>query len=130
MVKRLVTILASFLCFSAMVNAQILVINDLNQLRAATNGKWAILKFSAVWCGPCRASLPLFEELSNNNNYKDVLFIEINVEEGKEIANYYKIRGIPAFVCIKGKDIVGKVIGFDSKTKNELTKLLDKLVKS
>ena len=92
--------------------------------------KKVILKFSAVWCGPCRASLPLFEELSGNNNYQNVTFVEIDVEKGGEIANRYVIRGIPAFVCLSGNKVVGKIVGFDQSTRGKLIRLLDDLVKA
>lgn len=129
MIKKMTVLFITFLCAIVALNAQTTSINDLTQLNKLIKDKKAVLKFSAIWCGPCRTSSPLFEELSNNNNYKDILFIKIDVDLGNKIATSYAIKGIPAFICVKNGKIVSKVIGIND-LENNLTNQLDKLIEA
>lgn len=38
-----------------------------------------VLKFSAIWCTPCRNAAPLFAELSLK--YPDIVFVSVDVDE-------------------------------------------------
>lgn len=56
-----------------------------------------IVKFTADWCGPCKKIAPVYEELSIKYN-NHVIFLEVNIDDAKEITNYEDIKSIPLFV--------------------------------
>lgn len=116
--------------FVGSLEADIVSINSFDQFNKSINQQNIVVKFFAHWCGPCRASHRIFERLSNDEAYKDVTFIEVNVDDGQKIANKYKIRGIPAFIFIKNGVVTGKVVGYDQDTEKALTKELNKFIES
>lgn len=129
MIKKIAFLFITFLCAIVALNARTVSVNDLKQLNNLIKNQKAVLKFSAIWCGPCRTSSPLFEDFSNNNNYKDILFIKIDVDLGNKIATSYAIKGIPAFIFVKNGKIVSKVIGINDLESN-MTNQLDKLIEA
>lgn len=79
-----------------------------------------LLDFWAPWCSPCRMMEPIFKELKEE--FKDVEFIEINVDEDPTTASKYGVMSIPTYVILKdGKEITRK-IGVTAKA--DLLKLL------
>ncbi len=71
---------------------------------------YSIVDFWAVWCGPCRAFAPVFEELSDE--FKgEVKFIKVNVDNATQIAQKYQIRSIPTLILFKDGEQVQKWIG-------------------
>ncbi len=64
----------------------------------------------APWCGPCRMMSPIFEELAGEMT--DIKFCKLNVDDNREIANSYRVGGIPNFLMFKnGKAVASRVGG-------------------
>lgn len=75
-----------------------------------------IIKFSASWCGPCRAYKPTFEKVSKMNEYKDVEFQELDVDENEELAYKYNVRGVPSTLFVNDNDVVvDKLVGLQTE---------------
>lgn len=53
-----------------------------------------VIKFSAEWCGPCKALKPILDDLSTQYCDK-VKFVEIDVENSTELTSEYKVRNVP-----------------------------------
>lgn len=66
--------------------------------------------FWAPWCPYCMRLKPVFESVANN--YPDIQFVKINVEEQGGLASRYGVQGIPVikFFC-DGKE-VGEIVGY------------------
>jgi thioredoxin 1 len=62
-----------------------------------------IVKFKAEWCGPCKRISPYVSELMDH--YKKITYVEVDVDEGGNIASYLKIRSIPTMVSYIDGDI-------------------------
>src|SRR6056297_1372193 len=63
------------------------------------NGKKpALIDLYADWCGPCKQTGPIIDELSEER--KDIDFYKIDVEESPEIAQLFRVSGIPTFIFI------------------------------
>jgi thioredoxin 1 len=64
------------------------------------------------WCGHCQRIEPLYKELSEK--YDNIIFMEVNMENGKDIGDYYGITGYPTFLIYKTPDSAPiKVVGAD-----------------
>jgi len=77
-----------------------------------SSGKLFFVDFHAVWCGPCKAISPLFEQLSHAASEK-VGFYKVDIDELPEIAEQCQVRSIPKFVAFKGGEPIDQLVGAD-----------------
>lgn len=66
--------------------------------------KPCLIDFYADWCGPCKITSPILEELAKEYEGKiDVYKIDVQTE--RELASVFGVQGIPAFLYVpmKGK---------------------------
>ncbi|KEQ29014.1 thioredoxin [Pedobacter antarcticus 4BY] len=87
--------------------------------------KPVVLDFYADWCGPCRALLPVLEEVGNDYA-EDIVIAKINVEENPELATKFSVRSIPAVFLIKNGGVVDQFTGVQSRA--EINKRIDQLI--
>lgn len=83
--------------------------------------------FYAQWCGPCKITEPIIEELSNAAEYKGKIeFMKVDVDENNDLAGQYNVFSIPTFMVFKGGQPVNQLVGARDKGgfKSELDKLL------
>jgi thioredoxin 1 len=80
------------------------------------------LDFSAPWCGPCRAIMPLIEKMSGD--YPDVTFGTVDCDEEPELAAEYMVQGVPSFFVLKDGKAIESSVG--NKGMNVLTEMLEK----
>tara|TARA_B100000242_G_C42876752_1_gene406788 strand:+ start:390 stop:728 length:339 start_codon:yes stop_codon:yes gene_type:complete len=59
-----------------------------------------VLKFTASWCGPCKRVQPLVDELFSQLP-DDFYYVEVDIDEGKNIANALRIRSVPTMMNYK-----------------------------
>ncbi|MBU6412235.1 MAG: TlpA family protein disulfide reductase [Planctomycetes bacterium] len=124
---------------------------DGNEVKLSSlRGNIVMMDFWATWCGPCKAAMPGVQKMHEKFADKNVKIYGVNMAErddgtkarkyfadnkftygllmgGDNVANQYKVRGIPTFYLI-GKD--GKILfsgsGFSSKTEKELETIIEK----
>ena len=60
------------------------------------NNEIVIIDFWASWCGPCIQFAPIFEKVSEN--YPDVVFAKVNIDEQQAIATQYGIHSVPTIM--------------------------------
>jgi len=56
-----------------------------------------LIDFYADWCGPCRITSPILEELAKEYEGKIDIY-KVNVDLEKELSDVFGVRGIPAFL--------------------------------
>ena len=88
--------------------------------------KPAIVDFYADWCGPCKAIAPILEEIAKE--YEGKLYVyKINIDNDPEIADAFKIVGIPTLLFIPVEGEYSVQIGNTSK--EELLKKVAEILK-
>ena len=107
-------------------------------------GKLIIINFWATWCAPCREEMPSLDSLYQDNNFKNLQIIAVNMEQPNDsktkkfftdlniqkleiffdrnlnFVKEFKLRGVPTTVLInkKGEEfarIIGTVDFLDKK---------------
>ena len=71
----------------------------------------SVVQFSAEWCAPCKALIPVMEKLSDN--YKDKAnFYYADIEnDGINTASAASVRGVPTVIVYKkGVEVDRKVL--------------------
>lgn len=74
------------------------------------------IDFYADWCGPCKFTTPIIEELSNDPEYKNIKFVKIDVDKNQELSSNYNIFSIPTFLIFKDGKPVNQMTGARDKT--------------
>jgi len=77
-----------------------------------------VLMFSATWCGPCRASKPVFNGLKESKTGYDYQIVDI--DENPVMANNFQVTAVPTFVIMDGDREVNRVLGDVRKLKDIL----------
>lgn len=92
------------------------VIENLSHLiqRVKNNpNKLIVLKCYMPWCGYCKKIEGEYKDMDTRN--PNVIFLEINMEvdkqNGGEIAKRFQVSGFPTFVLIKNESYIDDVVG-------------------
>jgi len=72
-----------------------------------------VKKFSAAWCGPCRALAPVVNELKGQ--LTNVTFVDYDVDNDFEAATQYGIRSVPTVVIERDGVEMKRFLGVQSK---------------
>ena len=73
-----------------------------------------LIDFWATWCGPCKAMMPIVDEIAEEYEGK-IKVCKVNVDEARDLAAKFDVMSIPTFVAIKNGEIVGTIIGVHEK---------------
>ncbi|KAI1503106.1 thioredoxin-like protein [Biscogniauxia marginata] len=92
---------------------------------AVKNNKVVLLDCFATWCGPCKAIAPILANHSNDEQFKDVFFGKIDVDDLPELSQELGITAMPTFMIFKDGETVPaeKLVGANP---NALVALLKK----
>ena len=74
-------------------------LDDFTQMLIEAGDKLVVVDFYADWCGPCKMISPKVEAMSND--FSDVVFVKVDVDENDETSEKYGIQAMPTFMFFK-----------------------------
>jgi thioredoxin 1 len=77
-----------------------------------SNGKH-VVKFSATWCGPCKAYAPIFDEAIEGVD--GITFHKLDADDHSDILTQFKVRGVPTTLFIKDGEVVETKVGIQDR---------------
>ena len=83
------------------------------------SNKPVLVDFWAQWCAPCHMIAPAVEEIAKDYDGK-LKVCKLNVDEGRNTAFNYGIRGIPTLLVFKNGTVVDTIIGVTPKEEIEM----------
>ncbi len=67
----------------------------------------------ATWCGPCRAQMPIVEQVANQAGDK-ARVVKVNVDEVSDVAADLGVTSIPTLIIFKGGKEPRRFVGLQS----------------
>ena len=68
-----------------------------------------LVDFYAQWCGPCKMTGPIVEQLAEE--MKEVKFVKVDVDQNQELSSQYQVFSIPTFLIFKNGQVVNQFVG-------------------
>lgn len=85
-----------------------------------------LVKFGAKWCSPCRSLQPVLDELKAEMPNVKFCSVDIDGEGNMELAQQYKVAGVPTMFFMKDGQIMDTYVG--NAKKATVKEMLDKLL--
>jgi len=69
-----------------------------------------LVEFGAVWCPPCKALLPILEEMSKDYG-EDVTVLKVDCDESPQTASQFGVMSMPTVILFHNGEPVEKLVG-------------------
>lgn len=86
-----------------------------------------LIDFWAPWCGPCRAMMPILDDLKADLGDR-VRIVKIDVDKNTDLATQMKVMGVPTLMVYKNGQQIWQQAGV--QTKEALKKVIESAEKS
>jgi len=63
-----------------------------------------LVDFYATWCGPCQMMHPILDKLKIEMG-PAIRILKIDVDKNPDVADKFKVRGVPTFVLFKSGEV-------------------------
>jgi len=89
-------------------------LEQFNKIMETSEERLLILDFYADWCPPCKELFPVLEKIGKENR-DSVTIYKINIDRHSELANSFRVTGIPHVAFVKNKENVLSLTGLYPK---------------
>ena len=79
------------------------------EIEVLKNKGIVLVDFYAQWCGPCKMTGPIIEQLAEE--VSNVKFVKVNVDQNQELSSQYQVFSIPTFLIFKDGQVVNQFVG-------------------
>ena len=69
----------------------------------------AVVKYYADWCGSCKLFAPKYKRLSDDERFKDFVFLEVNAEHNPEARKMAGVETLPYFAVFEHGVLKSKI---------------------
>ena len=77
-----------------------------------------VIMFTSTWCGPCKASKPVFNTLKESKGGYQYQIVDI--DENPVMATNFGITAVPTFIVMEDDREIDRVLGNVNKLKEIL----------
>ncbi len=81
--------------------------SDFNEV--LNSNQKVVVKYYADWCGSCRLFSPKFKRMSDDENFANVAFVDVNAETSPEARKLANVTNLPFFAVFKNGQLVDSV---------------------
>jgi thioredoxin 1 len=81
--------------------------NEFNNV-LKSNSK-VVVKYYADWCGSCRLFSPKFKRMSEDEQFSDIAFVDVNAETSPEARALANVTNLPFFAVFKDGQLLDTV---------------------
>jgi len=86
-------------------------------MMAQKKGKTIVVDVYADWCPTCRAQAPILEQLRQERQSGEVLFVKVNFDDEKAFLRTHRIPRQSTILVFKGMDEVARSIAQTDRTR-------------
>ena len=97
--------------------------SDQNFKEQLANNELVVVKYYADWCGSCKLFAPKYNRVSNEEQYSNIAFLDVNAEKSPEARKAAKVDNLPYLAVFKNGELVE---GSASSKEEYLRKLIEK----
>jgi thioredoxin 1 len=69
-----------------------------------------LVDFGAPWCPPCKALLPILDQLDRENGER-ISILKVNCDESPVLSGKYSIMSLPTVILYHNGEPVEKIVG-------------------
>ncbi|MCS7004724.1 MAG: thioredoxin family protein [Cytophagales bacterium] len=99
-------------------------VNDSNFQNFLNENPKVIVKYYADWCGNCRLFKPKYKRLSDDERFKDIVFLYVNAEHNPQARQLAHVNNLPFFAIFKNGTLLNSVATSKEETVLELLEQL------
>jgi thioredoxin 1 len=101
------------------------IVSDTEFLAELSVHKKILVKYYTDWCGSCRMFRPKFIRLSEDQNYNNIRFLDVNAENNAVARNMARVTHFPSFAIFLNGEFIDSVA---SSREEIVVELLNKLL--
>lgn len=101
------------------------VMTDENYKELISSSEKLIIDVWAAWCGPCKRTTPVFEDMASKTSNPAVKFAKLDADNQRNAASELRITSLPTFVIFEKGQIKKRWSGADvPRLRKEITELV------